>query len=60
MQGNLVFATTETAVHEVLKRSEELDFLVLDFGHVLSINDPAARLLFELTQGLVAEGKTFN
>ena len=58
LQGNLVFATTETAVHEVLKRSDELDFLVLDFGHVLSINDPAARLLFELTQGLVAEGKT--
>lgn len=58
LQGNLVFATTETAVHEVLKRSDELDFLVLDFGHVLSINDTAARLLYELTLGLVAEGKT--
>jgi glutaminase len=58
LQGNLVFATTETAVHEVLKRSADLDFLVLDFGHVLSINDTAARLLYELTLGLVAEGKT--
>jgi glutaminase len=58
MQGNLVFATTETAVHEVLGRSEELDYLVLDFGHVLTINDTAARLLYELTMGLVKEGKT--
>lgn len=58
MQGNLVFATTETAVHEVLERSNELDYLVLDFGHVLTINDTAARLLYELTMGLVKEGKT--
>lgn len=58
MQGNLVFATTETAVHEVLERSEEIDYLVLDFGHVLTINDTAARLLYELTMGLVKEGKT--
>lgn len=58
MQGNLVFATTETAVHEVLERSDELDYLVLDFGHVLTINDTAARLLYELTMGLVKEGKT--
>lgn len=58
MQGNLVFATTETAVHEVLERSEEIDYLVLDFGHVLTINDTAGRLLYELTMGLVKEGKT--
>lgn len=58
LQGNLVFATTETAVHEVLQRSAGLDFLVLDFGHVLSINEAAAGLLHELALGLVAEGKT--
>jgi len=58
LQGDLNFTTTETAVHAVLKRSDSLDFLVLDFGHVLSINDTAARLLYELTTGLKNAGKT--
>lgn len=57
LQGNLVFSTTETAVSEALKRSQDFDYLVIDFGHVLSINDTAARLLFELSMGLAAEGR---
>lgn len=58
LQGNLTFATTETAVHSVTEEFEDMDYLVVDFGHVLSINDTAARLLFELTLSLSAEGKT--
>lgn len=59
LQGNLTFATTETAVHSVTEEAENLDYLVLDFGHVLSINDTAARLIFELAMSLSTEGKTF-
>ncbi len=58
LQGNLTFATTESAVHAVTEEIEALDYLVVDFGHVLSINDTAARLLYELTLSLSAEGKT--
>lgn len=58
LQGNLTFATTETAVHSVIEEIEKLDYLVVDFGHVLSINDTAARLLYELTLSLSTEGKT--
>ncbi len=58
LQGNLTFTTTETAVHAALEKLEKMDFLVLDFGHVLSINDPAARLLYELALKLIAAGRT--
>jgi glutaminase len=58
LQGNLVFATTESAVHEALAKQPGCDYLIVDFAHVSSINDTAARLLYELTMGLAAEGKT--
>lgn len=58
LQGNLTFTTTETAVHTGLEKVETMDFLVLDFGHVLSINDSAARLLYELALKLIADGRT--
>ncbi len=37
---------TSTAVHQAMERIDSLDFLLLDFAHVLSINDPAARMLY--------------
>jgi len=59
LQGNLTFSSMEAAVHEVLEREATgLEFLILDFGHVLSINSCAARLVFELVCGLAAEGKS--
>lgn len=58
LQGNLTFTMTSTAVHQAIEKSANLDFLLLDFGHVLSINDPAARMLYELTLKFAAEGKT--
>ena len=58
LQGNLTFGTTESAVHSVIEECDELGFLVLDFGHVFSIDDSAARMIYELTLSLTAEGKT--
>lgn len=58
LQGNLTFTMTSTAVHQAIEKSDTLDFLLLDFGHVLSINDPAARMLYELTLKFSAAGKT--
>jgi glutaminase len=58
LQGNLTFTMTSTAVHQAMERIDSLDFLLLDFAHVLSINDPAARMLYELTLKFAAEGKT--
>lgn len=57
LQGNLTFALMASAVHQAVERSAQLDFLLLDFGHVLSINDPAARMLYELTLKFAGEGK---
>jgi glutaminase len=58
LQGNLTFTMTSTAVHQAMERADTLDFLLLDFAHVLSINDPAARMIYELTLKFAAEGKT--
>ena len=57
LQGNLTFGTTEAIVREVVDRSEAIDHLVLDFGHVLSINDSAARMLYELALKMESTGK---
>lgn len=59
LQGDLNFATTEAVAHSVIKQMHSTQHLVLDFGHVLSINDPAARLLYEIAIKMVADpGKT--
>ncbi len=57
LQGNLTFTMTSSAVHQAVEKSANTDFLLLDFGHVLSINDPAARMLYELTLKFMKEGK---
>lgn len=57
LQGNMTFATTEAVAHLVAERHDDLDYLVLDFKHVLSINDTAARLVYELATQLQAEGR---
>ncbi len=60
LQGNLNFATTEAVAHGVMEQFEVIEHLVIDFGHVLSVNDPAARLLYEIAVKLAACGKTVS
>lgn len=57
LQGNLTFATTEAVSHSVMEHFDEVEHVVLDFGHVLSINDTSARLIYELAVRLTLSGK---
>lgn len=58
LQGNLTFVTTEAVVHDVMENIDATDHLILDFGHVLSINDTSARLVYEISLKFTALGKT--
>jgi len=60
LQGNLNFATTEAVAHSVMEQLEIIEHLVIDFGHVLSVNDPAARMLYEIAIKLTACGRTVS
>jgi glutaminase len=57
LQGNMTFATTEAVAHSVMDRIDELEHVVLDFGHVLTINDTSARMIYELSLRLASLGK---
>lgn len=57
LQGNMTFGTTEALSHLVSERAGEIDYLILDFKHVLSINDTAARLVYELASQLQGAGR---
>jgi glutaminase len=48
LQGNLVLSTAEVVVHDVLSVLDRVDTVLLDFKHVLSINEIASRLLHQL------------
>lgn len=57
LQGNLTFTNTEAAIHLATSRQADLDYLVFDCKRVLSINDTAARMIFELAMKLQEDGK---
>jgi glutaminase len=58
LQGNLLFATTEPVVREVLEHADEMRFLIFDLKRVLSLNESAGHLLHSLVGKLHAAGKT--
>jgi glutaminase len=58
LQGPLVFSTGEVVVRSVLGALGELEHLVLDLKHALSLDESACRLLYQLTRDLAAQGKT--
>lgn len=57
LQGNFVFATAELIVRE-LTGLASLESLILDFRHVLSINESAAHLFHDILRRLHAAGCT--
>lgn len=57
LQGNLVLSTAEVVVHEVISALQDLRALVVDFKHVLSVNECASRLLYQLLLKLDEQGK---
>jgi glutaminase len=57
LQGNLTFSSTEAIVREVIERSGALEYLILDFKRVLSVNESACRLFYQLLDKLTARHK---
>ena len=58
LQGNLMFATAEPVVRDVLENAAEIRFLILDMKRVLSLNESAGHLLHSLVSKLHGVGKT--
>ena len=56
LQGNLIFATTEPVVRDVLESADGIKFLILDLKRVLTINESAGHLLHSLVGKLSAAG----
>jgi len=52
LQGNLNFTTAETVVRAVMGHLQELEYLILDFKRVLSVNESACRMLYEVLERL--------
>jgi glutaminase len=57
LQGNLVFASAEHIVATAMRNIERLEFLLLDFKQVLTVNESACRLFCQLLLTLRGRGK---
>jgi CRP-like cAMP-binding protein len=52
LQGNLAFATTEALVRHVMQNLDSISYLLLDMKRVLTLNESACRLLYQLLRKL--------
>jgi glutaminase len=57
LQGNLVFATAELVIRELVALPPEVESIILDLHYVLSINESACRLLHDLLLQHSATGR---
>jgi glutaminase len=57
LQGNLVLSTAEVVVYDVMSALAGLDTVILDFKHVISINESASRVFYQLLRKLYEQGK---
>jgi glutaminase len=48
LQGNLTFATAEAVIRDIMESLESTEYLLVDFKHVLSLNESACRLFYHL------------
>ena len=56
LQGNLVFASTELIIREIMELQTRPEFLILDFRYVLSINESACHLIHDILVRLYESG----
>ncbi len=56
LQGNLALCTAEVVVYEVMASLAGLSVVLLDFKHVISINESATKLFHQLLLKLQAQG----
>jgi glutaminase len=58
LQGDLAFAAAESLVRHVMKELDRFSFLLLDLKRVLTLNESACRLLYQLLCKLAARRKS--
>jgi glutaminase len=58
LQGDLVFATAEKAHRSIVAGIEEIDYVIVDFRYVSSIDEPALAVLNTLAETLADSGRT--
>ena len=57
LQGELVLATAEVLVHEVMSSSDGLEAAIIDLKHALGINESASRLMCQMVVKMREQGK---
>ena len=57
IQGDLNFSTTEVIVCEVVKKSKHADYFIVDLKRVLTLDQSACRLLYQLLLNLSDRNK---
>jgi glutaminase len=57
IQGDLNFSTTEVIVNEVVNKSTEADYFILDLKRVLTLDQSACRLFYQLLLKLADRDK---
>jgi glutaminase len=58
LQGNLTFTTTEAVVRDVVEGVESIKHLIFDFKRVLTINESAGWLFYEVLKKFSDAGKS--
>jgi glutaminase len=58
LQGDLVFATAEKTHRTIVSSLDGVDYVVLDFKYVTSIDEPALAVINTLAQTLADSGRT--
>jgi glutaminase len=56
LQGHLALSTAEVVIHDVMASIAGLSVVLLDFKHVLSINESATRLFYQLLLKIREQG----
>ncbi len=59
LQGDLCFASAEMAYRAVDEQLDGVDLVVVDFGRVGHVDEPAITVLRQLEASVVASGRTF-
>ena len=58
LQGDLTFASTEPVVRDVIEKIDDIQHLIVDLKCVLTINESACRLFYELLRKLSCLNKS--
>lgn len=57
LQGDMVFGSTENVLNDILSAAPEVEYLVLDFKRVLSVDKGACRALADLACAFQSSGR---